>query len=195
MYGKGLEWVELYLCSPYIFMLCTATLLPFLLSLCIYIFRVSFGRWCTYAILLVQNWYQEDTCHCQQISCKIWGFHSAGNLYYNFVVFKVMTQHFCPEDGRSFSKTLVFTHPTTQIHDKLMSCGWMWLTACPTHLPFHILQSQLGVLNVVGKMWRNAEFWVKMILMLEHSVMCCGCKSRRITHNKDVIKCFHYATH
>jgi len=70
----------------------------------------------------------------------------------HIVIFKVMIQLFCPEDGRSFSKALVSTHHTTQIHDKLMSCGWMWLTACPTHLPFHIVQSQLAVLNVAGKM-------------------------------------------
>jgi hypothetical protein len=66
------------------------------------------------------------------------------------VVFKVMTQHFCPEDG--FSKVLVSTLHTIQVCDKLMSCGWAWLTACPTHLPFHIIHSQLAVLNVAGKM-------------------------------------------
>jgi len=70
----------------------------------------------------------------------------------HIVVFKVMTQVFCPEDGGSLSKVLVSTHHTIQIHDKLMSCGWMWLTACPIHLPFHIVQSQLTVLNVAGKM-------------------------------------------
>lgn len=70
----------------------------------------------------------------------------------HIVVFKVMTQLFCPEDGGSFSKALVSMHHTIQILDKLMSCGWMWLTACLTHLPFHIVQSQLAVLNVAGKM-------------------------------------------
>jgi len=68
------------------------------------------------------------------------------------VVLKVMTQLFCPEDGGSFSKALVTMHHTIQICDKLMSCGWMWLTARPTHLSFHIVQSQLAVLNVAGKM-------------------------------------------
>lgn len=57
----------------------------------------------------------------------------------HIVVFKVMTQLLRPGDGCSFSKALVSTHHTIQIRDKLMSCGWMWLTACPTHLPFHII--------------------------------------------------------
>jgi len=70
----------------------------------------------------------------------------------HIVVFKVMIQLFCPEDGRSLSKALVSTHHTIQICDKLMNRGWMWLTACPTHLPFLIVQSQLAVLNVEGKM-------------------------------------------
>jgi hypothetical protein len=172
-------------------MVCTGTTLPFL-SLCVYTFRDSFDRYCTNAILLIWNWYQEDTFHCQQISCKIWSFHSGEDLY---VVFKVMTQLFCPEDGRSFSKALVIMHHTIQICDKLMSCGWMWLTACPTHLSFHIVQSQSAVLSVAGKMLRNAKFWVKMLQLMENNVMYCGCSGWRITHNKDAIKGCHYATH
>jgi len=46
----------------------------------------------------------------------------------HIVVFKVMTQLLRTGDGRSFSKALVSTHHTIQIRDKLMSCGWMWLT-------------------------------------------------------------------
>ena len=69
----------------------------------------------------------------------------------------------------------------------------MRLTACPIHLPFHIVQSQLAVLNVAGKMGRNAEFGVKILQMIEHIVMYCGCIGRRITHNIDVIIGCHYA--
>jgi hypothetical protein len=89
----------------------------------------------------------------------------------------------------------VSMHHAIQIHDKPMGCGWMWLTAWPTHLPFHIVQSQLATLNVAGKMWRNAKFWVKMLQLMEHRVIYCGHCGWRITHNKDVIKGCHYATH
>lgn len=130
-------------------MVCTGTPLPFLSYLCV---STCSGTVLTDTVRMQMPYFLYEN-YTKKIANRFPArFEVFTVLKIHIVVFIVMTQLFWPEDGGSFSKALVSMHHTIQIHDRLMGCGWMWPTAYPTHLPFHIVQSQLATLNVAGKM-------------------------------------------